>query len=139
MRKGDDGESGRESRAFMWSRVSFAAAVAVLIVGTFASFGGLSYAASDGTRAVHTLAKVTTADKVVVTHSAAAGQYPHQARGTFTPPKIAGPTTASGPLSATKQASTLPFTGLSLLATVLLSGALMGAGLLLRRAGRKPS
>jgi hypothetical protein len=140
MAKRDAAEKAQGSRALAWSRASFAAAVVVLIVGTFASFGGLSYAASHGKRAVHTLAKVTAAHKVVVTHSAAAGQYPRETsapKAPFKPPKITP--ASSGPIAATAQASTLPFTGMSLLATVLLSAALLGTGLLLRRAGRRSS
>jgi hypothetical protein len=134
MHRGD-AEDGRESREFTWSRLSFAAAVVVMIVGTFASFGGLSYAASGGARAAHALAKVTTAHKVVVGHSAAAGQYPKETQAPFKPPAQVS-ARSQGPLAAT-QASTLPFTGVSLLATVLLSVAFMGTGLLLRRAGRR--
>jgi hypothetical protein len=138
MAKRDEAEQARRSRALAWSRASFAAAVVVLIVGTIASFGGLSYAASDGKHAVHALAKVTAARKVVVTHSAAAGQYPRETsapKAEFKPP-VTRPASIS-PISTTAQASTLPFTGASLVATVLLGAALLATGLLLRRAGRR--
>jgi hypothetical protein len=138
MAKPDEDERGSRSRASAWSRASFAAAVVVLVVGTFASFGGLSYAASDGKRAAHAVAKVTKAHKVVVTHSAAAGQYPREStapKAPFKPPAV--PSQSTSPISTTAQASTLPFTGMSLLATVLLSAALLGTGVLLRRAGRR--
>ena len=139
MRNRGDADNGRESRAFAWSRLSFAAAVVVMIVGTFASFGGRSYAASDGTHAAHALAKVTTAHKIVVAHSAAAGQYPKEKQAPFKPPAQQVSAPGQGTTLGGTQASTLPFTGISLLATVLLSVALLGTGLLLRRAGRKAS
>src|SRR6266496_4324548 len=66
-------EPRRQPRA--WSRVAFAAAFTTLLVGMFASFGGISYAASGASNAVHTLAKLTTTKRVVVDRSSAADQY----------------------------------------------------------------
>ena len=68
-------------------------ALAVFMLGTFASFGGVGIAAQGAT----------------------------------------APTV----LAVTKTQSTLPFTGLSLLATVLLSMVFLGAGLILRRIGSR--
>jgi hypothetical protein len=140
MAKRDEAPRAQGSRALAWSRLSFAAAVVVLIVGTFASFGGLGYAASNGKHAAHALAKVTAGHKVLVTHSAAAGQYPGATSAPKAPfkPPVTKPTSSS-PISTTAEASTLPFTGTSLLATVLVAAALLGTGLVLRRAGRRPS
>ena len=66
-------EPRRAPRA--WSRVAFAGAFTTLLVGMFASFGGISYAASGATSAVHTLTKIAKAEKVVVHHSSAVNQY----------------------------------------------------------------
>jgi hypothetical protein len=121
--------SGRSSG---WSRLAFGASLTVMILGTFASFGGLSYAASGSTHALRTIEKVTTSHKIVVSHSSATAQYPKAG----TKPvkhvtKHAKP--SQGTLGVSTQSGTLPFTGVSLLVTVLLSLALMAGGLLLRR------
>jgi hypothetical protein len=128
--------AGGSPRSPGWSRLAFAASLAVMMLGTFASFGGLSYAASGGTKALRTIEKVTTAHKVVVSHSSASSQYPKAKAAAAVAAKHvvkAKPVT----LAATKQSGTLPFTGVSLLVTVLLSLALMGGGLLLRRVERR--
>ena len=121
--------------AARWSRAAFVAAFVVLVVGSFASFGGLSYAASGGTHALRTVAHAATGQKVVVRSSSAADQY------NYTKPKgqVLGAKTTKhhkAVLAAPVKAGTLPFTGLSLLVTVLLSLALAGGGYFLRRAGR---
>ncbi|HEY2371463.1 MAG TPA: hypothetical protein VGH82_02855 [Gaiellaceae bacterium] len=108
------------------------AAFVVLVVGSFASFGGLSYAASGGAHALRTVAHAATGQKVVVRHSSAGAQYDHQVLGvkaTKTKPHKAV-------LAAPVKSGTLPFTGISLLVTVLLSLALAAGGYFLRRAGR---
>lgn len=119
--------------AARWSRRAFVAAFVVLVVGSFASFGGLSYAASGGANALRTVAHAATGKKVVVRHSSAAGQYVHQVLGVKT--------TKTKPhkqvLAAPVKSGTLPFTGLSLLVTVLLSLVLAAGGYILRRAGRR--
>jgi hypothetical protein len=131
------GREGNENN-LRWSRLAFASALAVLILGTFASFGGMSYAASGGTSALRTIAKVTTAHKVVVADSSASGQYPKAAKPAKHVRKhVAKPT--HGTLGATSKGGTLPFTGISLLVTALLSLALLAGGLLLRRAERRGS
>jgi hypothetical protein len=60
-----------------WSRVAFATAVSTFILGTFASFGGLSYAASGAAGAYHTARQVAVEHtlKVSVHKSSAADQY----------------------------------------------------------------
>jgi hypothetical protein len=102
------------------------------MLGTFASFGGIGYAASGASHAAQTLADLATAKKVKV-HSAAADQYG--------PPPKAQPaaTQAAQPAAAeaVAQARALPFTGLSLVGTALLGIALIAIGLALRRRERR--
>lgn len=118
-----------------WSRVAFAGALTTLLLGMFASFGGIGYAASGATQAIDTLKTLSTKHKVTV-HSAADAQYPGQPA-----PAPKGPSHAVKPAERTAvagaaQSATLPFTGLSLLATVLVGSALLGIGLILRRRER---
>lgn len=119
--------------AARWSRAAFVAAFVVLVVGSFASFGGLSYAASGGTHALRTVAHAATGQKVVVRSSSAADQYNKQG-------VLGTKTTKNKPhkavLAAPVKSGTLPFTGVSLLVTVLLSLALAAGGFFIRRAGR---
>ena len=125
-------------RAGRGSRFAFSAALTALMLGTFVSFGGLSYAASQSKGAVHTLAKVATAKKVVIHDSSAADQYHKKNPGqkqVFTPPSGPSP----GSTGTTLQAGTLPFTGLSLAGTVLVSGLLLVLGIALRRRERRSS
>jgi hypothetical protein len=128
--------AGRQSsRSRAWSRPVFAAAVSVFILGTFASFGGLSYAASGATGTYGAVKQVVVKHKLTVHTSSAAAQYPHKPKktGPFKPPKTPKPT---GTVAAV-QSSTLPFTGFSLLATFLVSLTLIGAGIALRRRERR--
>ena len=128
-------EPRRAPRA--WSRVAFAGAFTTLLVGMFASFGGISYAASGATSAVHTLTKIAKAEKVVVHHSAAANQYapPGGDENNQAPAsQTQGAEAAQGVQAA--QSGTLPFTGISLLATMLLGLAMVVTGLALRRRER---
>jgi hypothetical protein len=120
--------------AARWSRAAFVAAFVVLVVGSFASFGGLSYAASGGTHALRTVARAATGHKVVVRNSSAASQYNTKPTG-----QVAGvhkTKTHKAVLAAPVKSGTLPFTGISLLVTVLLSLALTAGGFMIRRAGR---
>ena len=127
---------GNSPRSAVGSRLAFGASLTVMILGTFGSFGGLSYAASGGAKAFRTVEKVTTAHTVVVSNSSATSQYPK-------PKAVPKPAThvtkkpSHGTLGVSTQRGTLPFTGVSLLVTVLLSLALMSGGLLLRRAERR--
>jgi hypothetical protein len=130
----------RPSPRRAWSRLAFAAAVSVFILGTFASFGGLSYAASGVTGTYKTVKQVVVTHKLTVSvhTSSAAAQYPHKPKkppkaGPFTPPGA----TAKAPAGVAAAQSTLPFTGISLLGTFLLSLAFIGAGIGLRRRERK--
>ena len=128
-------EPRREPRA--WSRVAFAGAFTTLLVGMFASFGGISYAASGATTAVHTLTKIAKAQKVVVHHSAAANQYGPGDEGQQAPVSETQGAQAQGAQGVEAAQSTLPFTGISLLATMLLGLAMVSAGLALRRRERR--
>lgn len=125
-----------------WSRVAFASAVAVFMLGTFASFGGLSYAASGADGAYHAVKAVPTGHlHFTVQKSSATAQY----APTPKPPKTVAPKQTQGvagaqatlPTTATKTSGSLPFTGLSLATTAILSLVLIAAGLLLRRRERQ--
>jgi predicted PurR-regulated permease PerM len=129
-------EPRRRPRA--WSRVAFAAAFTTFLVGSFASFGGISYAASGATNAVQTLTKLAKAEKVVVHHSAAANQYNPPAEEQAPAAETQGAAQAVGGVQAEASGS-LPFTGLSLLATTLLGLAMITTGLALRRRERRKS
>lgn len=118
------------------SRLAFAAAVSVFILGTFASFGGLSYAASGATGAYHAVKQVPTGHVSFTVHkSSATAQYapttkPKKPKATKTEGAVAG---VRATLSNPKASGSLPFTGLSLAGTAVLSLALIGLGLALRR------
>jgi hypothetical protein len=128
-------------RPHAWSRLAFAAAVSVFILGTFASFGGLSYAASGATSTYDAVKQVVVKHnlKVSIPTSSATAQYPKKP---LTPPSVVAPAkkahkhhAVAG--AAAAQSGTLPFTGFSLLATFVLSLALIGAGIALRRRERR--
>src|SRR2546428_5601381 len=59
-----------------WSRLAFAGAASTMILGMFASFGGLSYAAS-GATSTYTVVKQAVVHHKVTVHvkSSASGQY----------------------------------------------------------------
>src|SRR5438876_10759294 len=94
-----------------WSRLAFAAAVSVFILGTFASFGGLSYAASGAADTYKTVKQVVVKHKLTVSvpTSSAAAQYPHKPLKppTVVPPK---PHKRSVAGAAAVQSKALPFT-----------------------------
>ena len=119
-----------------WSRVAFASAVSVFVLGTFASFGGLGYASSGASDTYSAVKKIAVGQKLKVAKTSAADQYhPATTPAPFTPPTSNGP--GSGVAAAvTTQGNTLPFTGFSLLGTFLASLGLIGAGIFLRRRER---
>lgn len=118
------------------SRLAFASALAVLVIGTFLSFGGAAYAANGATQAPATPAST----------SAAADEYGDQAVAEVpltppTAPKSEEPT-SQGPTSQVEGATatapaqksgTLPFTGVGLGSTALVSLLLVSLGVYLRR------
>jgi hypothetical protein len=126
-----------------WSRVAFAGAMTVFMLGTFASFGGLGYAASSAQEAAKGIARIAKPAKqtklaVRTTKSSAQDQYGQE---TVTPvvnkkPKVAKKNTrVAGVFTPPAVASSdeLPFTGLGLGATAALGLLLLALGVLLRR------
>jgi hypothetical protein len=121
------------------SRLAFASAVAVFILGTFASFGGLSYAASGATHTVHAV-KVTSGKLVVKVHKTSATDMYDKPQTQKVKPvqkTQAGVAGAQAVKSGVKGSGTLPFTGVSLLSTLVLSLALIVTGIFLRRRERQ--
>jgi hypothetical protein len=123
-----------------WSRLAFAGAASTMILGMFASFGGLGYAASGASATYSVVKKAVVQHKLTVDvrKSSAAGQYDT----TPTPPadNVAGESAVKGTAAgAVAGAQTLPFTGVSLLVTVLIGFALLATGLILRRRERSDS
>jgi hypothetical protein len=160
-------DAGRRSRLHSWSRVSFAGALTVLVLGSLASFGGLSYAASGTKQAVKTVRHAVAPSRPqIVQKSAAQAQYGqprvticHKGR-TITVSQAAVPAhlrhgdtvgacggvagataerTAGGVLGSSASGGTLPFTGISLGVTVLLALLLVSLGLALRRRADRKS
>jgi hypothetical protein len=121
------------------SRLAFASAVAVFILGTFASFGGLSYAASGAVHTVHAV-KVTSGKLVVkVQKTSATDMYDKPQTQTQKPAQKtqAGVAGAQALKSSVKGSGTLPFTGVSLVSTLVLSLVLIATGIFLRRRERQ--
>jgi hypothetical protein len=128
------------SPARRWSRVAFATSLTVFMVGFFASFGGLGYAAANVHQVAKSVSRIVQPAQVqhvsVATKSAGLDQYGQQK---YTPPaakpkptkviKVAGISTETPKPSSGE----LPFTGLGLAATTLLGLTLVGLGVLLRR------
>jgi hypothetical protein len=119
------------------SRASFATAVAVFMLGTFASFGGVGLAAAGARQTVKAVAHVTINQKPVIRHlTSASDQYPKAKVVTKAKPKPVKPAVqAVSPTLIAKKQKTLPFTGISLVATTLAALMLIGLGLGLRRLG----
>jgi hypothetical protein len=122
------------------SRLAFAGAVSVFILGTFASFGGLSYAASGAAGTYHAVKQVAVKHSLIVSvpKSSASAQYapapkPHKT----TPPPAATVAGTQVGVAGVSSGGTLPFTGLSLLATFILSLSLIAVGVAMRRRERK--
>ena len=110
-----------------------------MILGMFASFGGLGYAESGATSTYTVVKQAVVHHKLTVRvkESSASSQY-NTTPSAPTASNVAGQTQVKGSaLGAVK--SSLPFTGLSLLATVLLGFALLVTGLILRRRERSES
>src|SRR5207249_1236552 len=98
-----------------WSRLAFAGAASTMILGMFASFGGLGYAAS-GASSTYTVVKQAVVHHKLTVHvkSSASGQYDVTPTAPAPTQQAAGKTQVKGSaLGAVK--SSLPFTGVSLL------------------------
>jgi hypothetical protein len=111
------------------SRVAFALALTTFMVGSFASFGGLSYAASGAATAAKAVKHVVASSGPrSLQSSSAAAQY-----GSPPAPNTSGAAgEAAGAGAAAGAQANLPFTGLSLLFTVVLGLSLLSAGIVLR-------
>jgi hypothetical protein len=122
-----------------WSRVAFAGAVTTFILGTFASFGGLSYAASGAAGTYHAVKQVAVKHTLIVSvhKSSAASQYAPTPKPHKTTPPSAGVAGTQTGVAGVSSGGTLPFTGLSLLTTFIVSLALIVLGLALRRRERR--
>jgi hypothetical protein len=126
-----------------WSRVAFAAAASTFILGTFASFGGVGYAASGAKGTYHAVKQVTVKHTLIVSvhKSSASDQYapkpkPHKKAKKHATGGVAGERGAVG-VAGVRTSGTLPFTGVSLATTLVLSLALIVTGLALRRRERR--
>jgi hypothetical protein len=127
-----------------WSRVAFAGAVSTFILGTFASFGGLGYAASGAAGTYHAVKQVAVKQTLIVSvhKSSARDQYapkpkPHKKNVAAGVAGARQGAVGVAGVAGVRSGGTLPFTGLSLLATFVLSIALIIAGLSLRRRERR--
>ena len=130
------------------SRLSFAAAMTTLVLGTLASFGGLSHAASGTVDAFEAVKTVATEDVGlrIPDRSPAQTQYRDEEDETEvttvvgTRPGAPGGGGAGAPVTdvAGVTAEQLPLTGLGLVTTALVGLGFAGLGLALRRASRMP-
>jgi hypothetical protein len=116
------------------SRVAFAAALSTLMLGTFASFGGLSYAADGAHHSLKAVKSMVTQAPRDRETSPASDQY--TSPPPVTPPAGGGVQGAggggagSGPVAIN---GTLPFTGFPLLLTAGIGFGFLALGLVLRR------
>ncbi len=154
---------GGRKRLYAASRFSFAAALTVLVLGSLASFGGVGYAASGTSEAFTSVKQIVKSSRPhVVRQTAAQDQYEpkkvtichkgktitisrsalpaHLRHGDTVGACPAGGVAGGGAnLGAVQSSQSLPFTGLSLGATMLLSLAFLLGGIALRRRARVES
>jgi hypothetical protein len=123
-----------------WSRVAFASALTVFMLGFFASFGGIGYAAANLHSATRTVTRIVVPAKTsAVRHVQSASQAQYGPSQVYTPPaatpkpkviQVAGIQTEQPPASTSSE---LPFTGFGLGATAGLGLGLLVLGVFLRR------
>ena len=123
------------------SRLAFAGAVSVFILGTFASFGGLSYAASGAAGTYHTVKQVAVKHSLIVSvpKSSASAQYAPKPKPHKTQPpaaKVAGTQLGVAGVAGVSSGGTLPFTGLQLALLLLAGLAAIAMGTVIRRTAR---
>jgi hypothetical protein len=120
-----------------WSRLAFAGAASTIVLGMFASFGGVGYAAGGATSAYSVVKKVVVKQRLAVDvhKSSASAQYSSNPQPPAQEPagQVEGSSAGAGAVAG---AQSLPFTGLSLLVTVLVGFSLLATGLILRRRER---
>jgi hypothetical protein len=131
----------RSSRLYVFSRLSYASAVTVLVLGGLASFGGLGYAATGAGQAAESVkeALVPQERNVIVVNSSPAQQgHPEEEQIEQRLEVAAGGRGQQPPplQTAVTEREELPFTGLALGTTFALSLILIGFGAFLRRRAR---
>jgi hypothetical protein len=131
-------EAERPAQRTAWSRLAFAGAASTMILGMFASFGGFGYAASGASSSYAVVKQAVVHHKLTVHVNKSSARSQYDTTPAAPQRQVAGQTQVKGSaLGAVK--SSLPFTGLSLLATVLVGFALLVTGLILRRRERSES
>ena len=122
------------------SRLAFAGAVSTFILGTLVSFGGLSYAASGAAGTYHTVKQVAVHHTLFVSvhKSSAADQYAPKPKPHHSHHRTSGGVAGVAGVRDTvvRPSGTLPFTGISLLTTLVVSLLLIATGAFLRRRER---
>ena len=137
----------RRRPARAWSRLSFAAAFTTIVLGGFASVGGLAYASTTVVSAADTVKQVVAKTSLVRETTPADDQYEDddeeeveeeaevvgdvagEVAGGAQPPTPPQDDVLGGAVGQ----ETLPFTGLALVPVALLSLAFIGLGIVLRR------
>lgn len=125
------------------SRAAFGTAFAVFMLGSFASFGGIGYAAQGAESTVHTMKRALAPAKsssvqARTSKSAAQDQYGEEeveekTVTKTTPPAVVKVAGATGGTPAAATTDTLPFTGIGLGATAAVGSLLLAFGMFLRR------
>lgn len=132
---------GRATRArHRGSRLAFAGALTVFMVGSFASIGGLSYAAAGASEAITVAKRVAAENQIQLRdRSAATDQYAPDVAPVFQPPVAAEaiqPPVAAEAIPPA-ELDVLPVTGISLAATAAVGFGLILLGVALRRRERR--
>ncbi len=113
------------------SRAAFAGALITLVLGTFASFGGVGYAAAGASQTVKSVYKISSS---AAAPTSARDQYQKKpANVAKVSAKHVVVVKKTHPAKTVAKATTLPFTGFSLLLSVGLSLGLIVLGFMLRR------